>query len=413
MREAEDWIGLAEKSCFPPLIGEILRYSDLRICVQRAFFLFSCFMIRIVPIIEEGTIAPHLRIRAMKKSIFLVILAILAFLAFLAFLAVWGTEVRAQIEIEATEVIRLYEQVAQANHVPIVKCLDLESHGQLLALGGDDHIVRLWSVPARKFVTELQRHDDWVRSLTFSPDATRLATVAQDGQIRLWNVQEGRLLRTLNEPVRGTQQILFQPDGSRFAVCGFDRNVRIYDAATYRLLATLPAHDTNNEAIAYSEDSSLLAVGGRTGVVRIWRTTDNTHLTDIEGDGRRVRAIAFSPEGSSLAMGGEGPFIMLWNPQDGKLIRTFRERPGKTFALTFCGSTVLASGESDNMVRLWNPATGTQTATLSGHTGTVSTMAYEPKTQKLITGSFDASVRFWHLPLAEQLLLPEMPMPSP
>jgi WD40 repeat protein len=70
------------------------------------------------------------------------------------------------------------------------------------------------------------------------------------------------------------------------------------------------------------------------------------------------------------------------------------------------------------MVRLWNPATGQQIAYLSGHTGTVSTMVYEPKTQQLITGGFDTSVRFWTLPLAEspfaeQPLFPEIPMPLP
>jgi WD40 repeat protein len=312
-------------------------------------------------------------------------------------------------------VIRLYNEVAetpQNTNVPVVKCLDLNANGQLLALGGDDHSVRLWNVTERKFTAELPKHNDWVRSLVFSPDAARLATVAQDGQIRIWNVQNGGLLRTLNEPVRGTQQILFQPDGARFAVCGFDANIRIYDAATYKLVATLPAHNSNNEAIAYSADGSLLATGGRTGVVRVWRTADNKHLTDIEGDGRRVRAIVFSPDGSSLVIGGDGPFITQWNPQEGKLIRTFAERPGKTFSLAFCGSTALASGESDNMVRLWNLTTGTQTATLSGHTGTVSTMVFEPKSQQLITGSFDASVRFWTLPQAEAPIPATPPMPG-
>jgi len=89
---------------------------------------------------------------------------------------------------------------------------------------------------------------------------------------------------------------------------------------------------------------------------------------------------------------------MLWEPREGKLLRVFSERPGKTFALTFCGDNVLASGESDNMVRLWNPSTGEQTAILSGHTGTVTSMIFVPSTRELITGGFDASVRFWQIP---------------
>ena len=322
------------------------------------------------------------------------------FAAILTVLTVNVPDIQAQPVIEATKVVRLHDEINGKNRtssvqVPIVKSLDLEQHGQILALGGDDHIVRLWNTQTGKFTAELRGHQELIRSVAFSPLADRLATVAQDGQIRFWNAQDGRLLHTLNEPVRGTRRICFQPDGARFAVCGFDKNVRIYDSVTYKLLVSLPAHNTNNEAIAYSTDGSLLAVGGRTGIIRIWQTSDNQYLFDIAGDSRRVHAIAFSPDDSLLAAGGEGPFIMLWNPHTGTLIRSFAERPGKTYTLAFCGSNVIASGESDNMVRLWDSATGRQTATLSGHTGTITTMIYEAKMQSLITGSFDASVRFW------------------
>ena len=353
---------------------------------------------------------PDWRNSAMTRIVFLTILAVSV---------VWATGLPAQTPgqvstpistVEADKVVRLHDEIGRNSPIPIVKCLDLGQNGQLLALGGDDHIVRLWSVQDERFVALLRDHREAIRGVAFSPNAARLATIAHDGQIHFWNVQDSRRIHTLNEPVRGTRCITFQPDGARFAVCGFDRNIRIYDSVTYRLVATLPAHDTNNEAIAYSNDGSLLAAGGRTGVVRIWQTSDNRHLTDIDGDGRRVRALAFSPDDALLATGGDGPFIMLWNPQNGKLIRVFAERPGKTFALTFCGNDVLASGESDNMVRLWNPATGTQTAILSGHTGTISTMTFVPQTQNLLTGSFDASIRFWSLPSGERIPQP-VPLP--
>jgi WD40 repeat protein len=306
--------------------------------------------------------------------------------------------VYAQAVIEAAETLRLYDKVGDQGRVPVVKCIDLAAGGRFLAAGGDDHIVRIWDTAARKFTAELREHRDWIRSLAFSPDRTKLVTVAQDGQIRIWNVSDGHLLHSFKQPVRGTQQIRFRPDGSQFAVCGFDQNIRIYDAGSYRLTATLPAHSTNNEAMDYSADGSLLAAGGRTGKVRLWRTADNKHLADTDGDSRRVRAVVFSPDGSLLAAGGDGPFITLWNPQNGKLIKPFAERPGKTCALAFCGNDTLASGESDNVIRIWNIAAGTQTAVLSGHTGTISAILYDSASQKLISSGFDASVRFWTLP---------------
>ncbi|MDR2117477.1 MAG: WD40 repeat domain-containing protein, partial [Planctomycetaceae bacterium] len=313
-----------------------------------------------------------------------------------------GQTVEPKIEqkiLEPSETIRLYEQINNINRVPVITCIDLEKNGQLLAIGGDDCVVRLWDVQAKGFIRELQEHIDWVRGLAFSPDQSRLATVGQDGQIKLWDVQTGSLVRSLKISQRGTQKILFHPNGSQFAVCGFEKNVRIYDAATGNLLKTLETHGTSNKAIGFSPDGSLLAVGGRTGVIRIWKTSDYQQLTDLKGDGRRVHTVAFSPDSSQLASGGDGPFIMIWKPTDGTLLQTLQERPGKTFSLVFCGKTLLASGESDNAIRIWDVTQNKNIITLLGHTGTISTMIYETATNRLISGSFDTSLRFWTLPV--------------
>ncbi|MDR0337862.1 MAG: WD40 repeat domain-containing protein, partial [Planctomycetaceae bacterium] len=312
-----------------------------------------------------------------------------------------ATQTTEQKILDASETIRLYEQIANINRVPVITCIDLEKNGRLLAIGGDDCVVRLWDVQAKGFIRELQEHLDWVRGLAFSPDQSRLATVGQDGQIKLWDVQNGTLVRSLKGSIRGTQKVLFHPNGSQFAVCGFEKNVRIYDTTTGNLLKTLETHGANNKAIAFSPDGSLLAVGGRTGVIRVWQTSDYQQLTDLKGDGRRVHTVAFSPNGSQLASGGEGPFIMIWQPTNGTLLQSLQERPGKTFSLVFCGPTLLASGESDNAIRIWDITQNRNTLTLLGHTGTISTMIYEATSNRLISGSFDTSLRFWTLPTTD------------
>ncbi|MDR0610324.1 MAG: WD40 repeat domain-containing protein [Planctomycetaceae bacterium] len=309
-----------------------------------------------------------------------------------------ATQTTDQKILEPSETIRLYEQITNIDRVPVITCIDLEKNGRLLAIGGDDCVVRLWDVQTKGFIRELQEHLDWVRGLAFSPDQTRLATVGQDGQIKLWDVQNGTLVRSLKGFIRGTQKVLFHPNGSQFAVCGFEKNVRIYDAASGDLLKTLETHGTSNKAIAFSPEGSLLAVSGRTGVIRVWKTSGYQQLTDLKGDGRRVHTVAFSPDGSQLASGGDGPFIMIWKPTDGTLLQSLQERPGKTFSLVFCGKTLLASGESDNAIRIWDITQNRNTLTLLGHTGTISTMIYEAASNRLISGSFDTSLRFWILP---------------
>ena len=314
----------------------------------------------------------------------------------LAFVLLLSTSVFAQTERQPTETVELYRKVGNLDRVPVVSSIDLDRSGILLALGGDDHQIRLWDIDKKAFGrTFQQRHEDWVRGVAFSPDRTRLATVCQSGLVQLWDVQNGTLLRSLPNAGRGAQKIVFHPDGTSLVVCGFEANVKIYDLSTGSISQTLDAPGTNCRTIAYSPDGSLLAVGGRTGIVRVWLLATDKVLADLKGDGRRINAIAFSPDGKKLAVGGDGPFITVWDPTDGALLQTLPERPGKTFSLVFCDDDTLATGESDNAIRIWNLQTLQNTETLIGHTGTIATMVYEPTKKQLISGSFDTTLRFW------------------
>jgi WD40 repeat protein len=57
----------------------------------------------------------------------------------------------------------------------------------------------------------------------------------------------------------------------------------------------------------------------------------------------------------------------------------------------------LATGSDDQMVRLWEVATGQHTATMGGHTGRVNSVAFSPDEPILATGSDDKTVRLWEV----------------
>ena len=57
--------------------------------------------------------------------------------------------------------------------------------------------------------------------------------------------------------------------------------------------------------------------------------------------------------------------------------------------------TRLATGSDDETVRIWDPATGQTTATLTGHTDWVTAVAWSPDGTCLATASDDKTVRIW------------------
>ena len=57
--------------------------------------------------------------------------------------------------------------------------------------------------------------------------------------------------------------------------------------------------------------------------------------------------------------------------------------------------TTLASGSSDETVRLWDVASGAQLATLEGHTDGVESLSFSPDGTTLASGSSDETILLW------------------
>jgi WD40 repeat protein/DNA-binding Xre family transcriptional regulator len=116
-----------------------------------------------------------------------------------------------------------------------------------------------------------------------------------------------------------------------------------------------------------------------------------------------VVSVAFSPDGTLLATGDMEGQIRLWQVQTGKQLFAFKGHSGwvRSIAWSPDGRT-LASGSNDSVVRLWNVADGSCLKALRGHTNWVWAVAWSPDGRTLASGSFDSSVRLWDVAIGSE-----------
>lgn len=209
-------------------------------------------------------------------------------------------------------------------HVNAVQCLAFSPDGKLLASGGRDGRVILWTLPefAGRILpgerADLPSHRGDVRALAFSPDGQRLVTVGGEGTIRVWDVARGiqEAIRSGRDPLN---TVAISPDGQWVFVGSEGGNLWRFDLRN-RLQGNtlkLPTMATQGavEFVTISTDGTRLAAGimsDRPAVIDPLALSTDVELRAMpNGDLIRrdrvlglVRAAAFSPSGNLLAFSG-------------------------------------------------------------------------------------------------------------
>ncbi len=110
-----------------------------------------------------------------------------------------------------------------------------------------------------------------------------------------------------------------------------------------------------------------------------------------------IFSVAFSPNGKLLATGDTNGEIRLYEVANSQQLMTCKGHAGWVWSVTFSpDGQVLASGSNDQTVKLWNTSTGQCFKTLEGHNGGVRSVTFSPNGQVLASGSDDQTVKLWN-----------------
>ncbi|KAK4313096.1 hypothetical protein Pmani_015522 [Petrolisthes manimaculis] len=344
---------------------------------------------------------------------------------------------------------RLETLILQAVEQQRTQCAYHNTSTDTQVLGSSGSLLLDHSCPRQAFpgttVQVLSDHCDEVWIARFSPDGAKLATGSKDSTVIIWDVDPETLTVTrrftLDGHSYGVVYLAWSPDNSKLIVCLQEEAAELVVWDTERgeqICKVSNSPDDSLTCAAWHKDSRKFVCGGMRG--QFYQCDLEGHILDswegvrvqclaIQSDGRtvlasdthhRIRGYHFEDVQDhniiqedhsimSFTLDATGHYALLnvanqgvhlWDLRTRSLVRKFRGLTQGHYAIHSCfgghNQDFVASGSEDNKVYIWHHRRELPVATLSGHTGIVNCVTWNPRHPAMVASvSDDATVRIW------------------
>ena len=338
------------------------------------------------------------------------------------------------------------ENIATLRHTGPVYSVSFSPDGTTLASGTGDNTVRLWDIATRENIATL-RHTGTVHSVTFSSDGTTLASGSGDGTVKLWDIATGQNIATYRHIDKNSRRapfvysVAFSPDGTTLASGAgawySGGTIILWDVSEWirpRPQTLVKISGDNQQGTPGMELANPFAVEVKDqhdnplsdvqitftvikgdGKLGERFTVENT-MTDADGRAQSMLTLGPNPGTNTVevtipgfepvtfnAAGIGTPTIMSgdyrkWHLPDGAIIRLGKGRLSESDrAVAFSSDGQRIAVASGSGVWLYDVTTLRELALFTGHTGSITSVAFSPEGTMLASSSSDKTVKLWDI----------------
>lgn len=222
--------------------------------------------------------------------------------------------------------VRTGERVMTAgDELDEVLAADISADQSLIALGGPQKIVRVYSTATGELAYECRKHTDWIYSLEFSPDGVLLATSDRSGGLLVWEAQTGREYLTLTGHTGPVYSVSWRIDGNVLASGSEDTTIRLWEMENGGQIKSWGAHGGGVFSVEYCRDGRIVS-SGRDKTAKVWDANGGA-IRGFEAFNDLALQASHCDETDRVIAGDWTGEIRVWNAADGTRLGNLTTNP--------------------------------------------------------------------------------------
>jgi WD40 repeat protein len=310
-------------------------------------------------------------------------------------------------------------------HEHSITAVAVTPDGSKLVSAAEDDIqhnvatLKIWSRETGKPLANLSNHEGRITSLAISYDSQHIVSASTTGTMILWDISGRAEPVTLQHHTRVVNDVIFTESGLVVSASD-DCTLKIWDMISRRQRAPLIGHPGPVKAVVDLHDDRVLS-SSLDGTLRVWDLRESRQIRSFLRPGNHIdwsttasgewivghesawdiHTLVLHPDRKRVLAGSKRAIYMI-NIESDLVVREFSGKMDiEDIVLSSDGRWVVAL--EDKILRVWNVKTGEELFSVSmDHDEPIAVIASFPHDTKIVSGSFDHSIKIWDLALAAE-----------